>query len=136
MEHQSMYRIMHKKHRYCLQLIMVYLSSIMVSALLIHSFDFFKEIRTLRIYSLKTEQPLKIWNNMWSMTNRSYTGPPKKVIYCNNSETNASIKPFTNELFGNLGYWGIADLLVSNGIDVDLPDAYGKSALQWAAGSG
>lgn len=45
-------------------------------------------------------------------------------------------KNMSVELFDNLGYWGIADLLVSNGIDVDFPDDYGKTALQWASGSG
>lgn len=44
---------------------------------------FFQEIRTLRIYSLKPEQPLRIWSNMWLMISQFYTGLVKEVISCN-----------------------------------------------------
>lgn len=36
----------------------------------------------------------------------------------------------------DIGYWGIVDLLIKNGVDVNLPDEYGKTALQWSAGAG
>lgn len=67
------------------------------------------------------------------MENQFYIGPLKRVILCKSVFKNLNK---TIILFNDLGYWGIVDLLVRNGIDVNLTDDYGKTALQWACGSG